>query len=135
MMLLLEPKLSSAGAIPGTACSFPTSSSIWLKRPGSFSLSTVRERAIDIQQHSVLRSTLKSIALKRLDSSLVAGSLLAPRIKPCNAVLTDALAVEHNLILFDNAGIVRSSSTVSEAVGTIADHIQAFLDTFGTPTC
>ena len=30
--------------------------------------------------------TLKSIALKRLDSSLIAGSLVAPRIKPCKAV-------------------------------------------------
>ena len=28
----------------------------------------------------------QSIALKRLDSSLISGSLLAPRIKPCTAV-------------------------------------------------
>ncbi len=49
--------------------------------------------------------------------------------------LTDALARERELILFDNAGIGRSSGTVPTTVAEMAKHVVAFLDELGLATC
>src|SRR6476620_5953491 len=49
--------------------------------------------------------------------------------------LTDALAGERELILFDNAGIGRSSGSVPTTVAGMAKHAAAFLDGLAVGTC
>ena len=49
--------------------------------------------------------------------------------------LTDALAGKRELILFDNAGIGRSSGSVPTTVADMAKHAAAFLDGLGVGTC
>ena len=49
--------------------------------------------------------------------------------------LTDALARERELILFDNAGIGRSTGSVPTTVAAMAKHAAAFLDGLGVGTC
>ena len=49
--------------------------------------------------------------------------------------LTDALAEERELILFDNAGVGRSSGSVPQTVAGMATHAAAFLDGLGVGTC
>src|SRR5882724_6882428 len=49
--------------------------------------------------------------------------------------LTDVLARERELILFDNAGVGRSSGTVSTTVAGMATHAAAFLDALGIRAC
>ncbi len=52
-----------------------------------------------------------------------------------DSALTDALAGERELILFDNAGIGRSSGSVPTTVDGMAKHVAAFLDGLGVETC
>lgn len=52
-----------------------------------------------------------------------------------DSALTDALAGERELILFDNAGIGRSSGSVPTTVDGMAKHAAAFLDGLGVETC
>src|SRR5258707_15785717 len=49
--------------------------------------------------------------------------------------LTDALAGARELILFDNAGVGRSSGTVPPTIAGMATHAAAFLDGLGIRTC
>jgi pimeloyl-ACP methyl ester carboxylesterase len=49
--------------------------------------------------------------------------------------LTDALAAGRELILFDNAGLGRSSGTVPTTVAGMAQHAGTFLDGIGVKTC
>jgi pimeloyl-ACP methyl ester carboxylesterase len=49
--------------------------------------------------------------------------------------LTDALAGERELILFDNAGVGRSSGAVPTTVAGMAQHVVTFLDGVGVNTC
>ena len=49
--------------------------------------------------------------------------------------LTDALAGDRELILFDNAGVGRSSGSVPPTVAEMARHAAAFLDGLGVATC
>ena len=49
--------------------------------------------------------------------------------------LTDALAAERELILFDNAGVGRSSGAVPTTVAAMAKHAAAFLDGLSVGTC
>jgi pimeloyl-ACP methyl ester carboxylesterase len=49
--------------------------------------------------------------------------------------LTDDLALHHDLILFDNAGIGGSTGTVPKTVGEMAEHVHIFLDTLQIPSC
>jgi pimeloyl-ACP methyl ester carboxylesterase len=49
--------------------------------------------------------------------------------------LTDELATDRELILFDNAGIGRSSGTVPTTVAGMAQHASAFLDALKLETC
>ena len=49
--------------------------------------------------------------------------------------VTDALAEETELILFDNAGVGRSSGDVPNTVAGMATHALAFLDGLGLTTC
>jgi pimeloyl-ACP methyl ester carboxylesterase len=49
--------------------------------------------------------------------------------------VTDALAAGHDVILFDNAGIGRSSGTVPTTVAGMATHALAFLDGLHITTC
>jgi pimeloyl-ACP methyl ester carboxylesterase len=49
--------------------------------------------------------------------------------------LTDALAGERELILFDNAGVGRSSGIVPTTVAGMAKHAAGFLDGLGVETC
>ena len=49
--------------------------------------------------------------------------------------LTDVLARERELILFDNAGVGRSSGTVPTTVAGMATHAAAFLDALGIRAC
>jgi pimeloyl-ACP methyl ester carboxylesterase len=49
--------------------------------------------------------------------------------------LTDVLAAGRELILFDNAGVGRSSGAVPTTVGGMAKHVFAFLDGLGIEAC
>src|ERR1700733_14983014 len=49
--------------------------------------------------------------------------------------LTDALAGGRELILFDNAGVGRSSGAVPTTVAGMAQHVFAFLEGLGVNTC
>jgi pimeloyl-ACP methyl ester carboxylesterase len=49
--------------------------------------------------------------------------------------LTDALAGGRELILFDNAGVGRSSGAVPTTVAGMAQHVVTFLDGVGVKTC
>ena len=49
--------------------------------------------------------------------------------------VTDALAAEREVILFENAGVGRSSGTVPKSVAGMASHALAFLDGLGLKTC
>ena len=49
--------------------------------------------------------------------------------------VTDGLAAGHDVILFDNAGIGRSSGTVPTTVAGMATHALAFLDGLHITTC
>jgi pimeloyl-ACP methyl ester carboxylesterase len=49
--------------------------------------------------------------------------------------VTDPLASEREVILFDNAGIGRSSGSVPKTIAGMASHALAFLDGLGIETC
>src|ERR1700730_6859222 len=49
--------------------------------------------------------------------------------------LTDALTGGRELILFDNAGVGRSSGVVPTTVAGMAEHVVTFLDGVGVNTC
>jgi pimeloyl-ACP methyl ester carboxylesterase len=49
--------------------------------------------------------------------------------------VTDPLAADHDLILFENAGVGRSSGKVPTTMAGMAEHVLAFLDTLGIKTC
>lgn len=49
--------------------------------------------------------------------------------------VTDPLAAERDVILFDNAGVGRSTGKVSDTVAGMAKHAFAFLDALGVTTC
>src|SRR5207253_480202 len=49
--------------------------------------------------------------------------------------VTDPLASARQVILFDSAGIGRSTGTVPETVAGMATHALAFLDCLGIETC
>jgi pimeloyl-ACP methyl ester carboxylesterase len=49
--------------------------------------------------------------------------------------VTDPLAAEREVILFENAGIGRSSGTVPQTVAGMAQHALAFLDGLGLESC
>src|SRR5467141_847530 len=49
--------------------------------------------------------------------------------------VTDPLASGREVILFDNAGVGRSSGDVPETIGEMAEHPMAFLDGLGIKTC
>jgi len=49
--------------------------------------------------------------------------------------VTDPLAVTHEVILFDNAGIGRSSGEVPKTIAGMAKHAFAFLDGLGVRAC
>ena len=52
-----------------------------------------------------------------------------------NPWVTDPLAAQHDVILFDNAGVGRSTGKVPTTMAQMAEHVFAFLDTFGIETC
>lgn len=49
--------------------------------------------------------------------------------------VTDPLAIDREVILFDNAGVGRSSGTVPETVAGMAQHALAFLEALDLKTC
>jgi len=49
--------------------------------------------------------------------------------------VTDALAAGREVILFDNAGVGRSSGTVPQTIAEMARHALAFLDGLGLSSC
>jgi pimeloyl-ACP methyl ester carboxylesterase len=49
--------------------------------------------------------------------------------------VTDPLGTDREVILFDNAGVGRSSGTVPNTVAGMAEHALAFLDALGIQTC
>jgi pimeloyl-ACP methyl ester carboxylesterase len=49
--------------------------------------------------------------------------------------VTDPLAAGREVILFDNAGVGRSSGTVPTTIAGMAKHVLAFLDGLGVKTC
>ncbi len=49
--------------------------------------------------------------------------------------VTDPLAVDHDIILFDNAGVGGSTGKVPTTMAGMAQHVFAFLDTLGIETC
>ena len=49
--------------------------------------------------------------------------------------MTDALASECEVILFDNAGVGRSSGNVPPTIAAMATHVFAFIDGLGLATC
>ena len=48
---------------------------------------------------------------------------------------TDPLAANHDVILFEYAGVGRSSGKVPSTMAAMAEHVFAFLDTLGIETC
>jgi pimeloyl-ACP methyl ester carboxylesterase len=50
-------------------------------------------------------------------------------------LVTDPLAADHDVILFDNAGVGRSTGKVPTTMTQMAEHVFAFLDAFGMETC
>lgn len=49
--------------------------------------------------------------------------------------VTDPLAADHDVILFENAGVGRSSGKVPTTMAGMAEHVLTFLDTLGIKTC
>jgi pimeloyl-ACP methyl ester carboxylesterase len=49
--------------------------------------------------------------------------------------VTDPLAADHDVILFENAGVGRSTGKVPTTMAEMAQHALAFLDTLGIETC
>src|SRR6266516_4981408 len=49
--------------------------------------------------------------------------------------VTDQLALARDVILFDNAGVGRSTGTVPDTVAGMAAHTFAFLDGLGIDSC
>ena len=49
--------------------------------------------------------------------------------------VTDPLAVDHDVILFDNAGVGGSTGNVPTTMAGMAEHVVAFLDALGIETC
>src|ERR1700733_8235904 len=49
--------------------------------------------------------------------------------------VTDPLATEREVILFENAGLGRSSGVVPGSIAGMAKHALAFVDALGLPTC
>src|SRR2546426_10521470 len=49
--------------------------------------------------------------------------------------VTDPLATGREVILFDNAGVGRSTGDVSQTIAEMAGHAMAFLDGLGMETC
>ena len=49
--------------------------------------------------------------------------------------VTDPLAADHDIILFDNAGVGVSTGTVPTTMAGMAEHASAFLNTLGIETC
>ena len=49
--------------------------------------------------------------------------------------VTDVLASNHDVILFENAGVGRSSGSVPESMAGMAEHVFAFLDTLQVEQC
>src|SRR5580658_1497535 len=49
--------------------------------------------------------------------------------------VTDPLAAGREVILFDSAGIGRSSGDVPQTIAAMAEHAMAFLDALGITTC
>src|SRR5262245_56831084 len=49
--------------------------------------------------------------------------------------VTDALAAERDVILFESAGVGRSTGDVPRTVGGMADHALAFVDGLGVGEC
>lgn len=49
--------------------------------------------------------------------------------------VTDPLAAEREVVLFDNAGIGRSSGSVPPTIAGMAAHVFAFLDALGIARC
>ena len=49
--------------------------------------------------------------------------------------VTDPLAADHDVILFENAGVGRSTGKVPTTMAGMAEHVVAFLDTLAIKTC
>src|SRR6266550_7166543 len=49
--------------------------------------------------------------------------------------VTDPLAAEREIILFDNAGVGRSTGEVPTTVAEMAKHVMAFVDAVGITIC
>ena len=49
--------------------------------------------------------------------------------------VTDPLSAEHDVILFDNAGVGSSTGKVPTTMAAMAEHAAAFLNTLGIETC
>ena len=52
-----------------------------------------------------------------------------------DCAVTDPLACGREVILFDNAGVGRSTGDVPETIAGMAEHSMAFLDGLGIKTC
>jgi pimeloyl-ACP methyl ester carboxylesterase len=49
--------------------------------------------------------------------------------------VTDPLAADHDIILFDNAGVGGSTGKVPTTMAAMAEHVSTFLNTLGIETC
>jgi pimeloyl-ACP methyl ester carboxylesterase len=49
--------------------------------------------------------------------------------------VTDPLAADHDVILFENAGVGRSTGKAPTTMAAMAEHVFAFLETLGIETC
>jgi pimeloyl-ACP methyl ester carboxylesterase len=49
--------------------------------------------------------------------------------------VTEPLAADHDIILFDNAGVGGSNGKVPTTMAGMAEHASAFLNAFGIETC
>jgi pimeloyl-ACP methyl ester carboxylesterase len=87
----------------------------------------------------IIRANGDSYAYRRFGSAGAVPLLLLQHftgtLDNWDPAVTDALAVDHDVILFDNAGVGRSSGEVPTTVAGMARHGAAFLHALGFETC
>jgi pimeloyl-ACP methyl ester carboxylesterase len=88
----------------------------------------------------LLRGALETYAYRRLDSGAIRRPLVCCQhftgtLDNWDPAVTDPLATDRDVILFDGAGVGRSTGTVPSTVAGMATHALDFLDALGVTSC
>ncbi len=102
-------------------------------------MSSARTSSNTTAPTEILQANGQSYAYRRLGSGsglpLLFLQHFTGTLDNWDPALTDTLAERRQLILFDNAGVGRSSGAVPATVAGMAKHAAAFLDGLGVATC